>query len=103
MSNADIVLEVGADDINLVRPKLDIIFKKCFSDVELLRNFLSKALKITEESIHEIEFLNTEILPENSESKLSRMDLKLDVDGRSVNVEIQIRKERDFADRALYL
>ena len=93
-------MEVGR---NPVKPKLDIIFKKLFSNEELLKDLLSNALKIPEDSIKAIEFLNTEILPENIEGKLSRMDLKLSVDGRSVNVEIQIKKERDFADRALFL
>jgi len=91
------------DNINLVRPKLDIIFKKMMSDKELLRSFLSNALKVAEDSIKEIEFLNTEILPENSEGKLSRMDLRLDVDGRSINCEIQVNKQHDYADRVLYL
>ena len=84
-------------------PKLDIIFKKIFSENrDLLQAFVSDLLDIPTDSITEITLSNTELLPDYPEGKLSRLDLNMTVDNRLVNVEIQMNFRRDFRDRALY-
>ena len=91
---------------NIVKAKLDIIFKKLFTDEgnqHILQAFLSDILEIPYESINNIIVLNSEIMPENIIEKYSRMDIKMTVDGnRLINVEMQIKDEGDYKDRSLY-
>ena len=42
------------------------------------------------------------LLPNISILKFSRLDLRLDVDGRIVNIEIQVNRETDFKERTLF-
>ena len=90
---------------NIVKMKLDIIFKAIFAKEEnedLLHSFLSSVLEIPYESIKKIIVQNSEILPETITGKFSRLDLKLQVDDKLVNVELQVKNESDFKDRALF-
>ena len=91
---------------NIVKAKLDIIFKKLFTDEgnqHILQAFLSDILEIPYESINNIIVLNSEIMPENIIEKYSRMDIKMTVDGnRLINVEMQIKDEGDYKDRSMY-
>lgn len=90
---------------NIVKMKLDIIFKAIFAKEEnedLLHSFLSSVLEIPYESIKNIIVQNSEILPETITGKFSRLDLKLQVDDKLVNVELQVKNESDFKDRALF-
>lgn len=43
-----------------------------------------------------------EITPEYIEQKFSRLDLKLDVDGKIVNIEMQVNKEPNYKERTLF-
>lgn len=90
---------------NVISAKLDIIFKKMFSleeNEDLLHDFLASLLEIPYNSIQRIDVLNSDLLPETAEGKFSRMDLKLLVDNRLINVEMQISAKSDFKDRVLY-
>ena len=90
---------------NIVKAKLDIIFKTMFSKSEnedILHSFLSTMLELPYDSIKEIVIQNSEILPETITGKFSRLDLKMQVDDKLVNVEMQIKNEPDFNDRVLY-
>jgi predicted transposase/invertase (TIGR01784 family) len=86
---------------NAVRLKLDIVFKKTFTeDGELLQGLLSDLLQL--ESIKNITIRNSEILPDSLNGKYVRMDLNLEADGRLINVELQYRFDPDYKDRALF-
>lgn len=90
---------------DVISAKLDIIFKKIFSleeNEDLLHDFLASLLEIPYNSIQRIDVLNSDVLPETAEGKFSRMDLKLLVDNRLINVEMQISAKSDFKDRVLY-
>ncbi len=90
---------------DIVSAKLDIIFKKIFAveeNEDLLHDFLSSLLEIPYNDIQKIYVQNPEILPEATDGKFSRMDLKLLVDNRLINVEMQINPQTDFNDRTLY-
>jgi predicted transposase/invertase (TIGR01784 family) len=79
---------------NIVKAKLDIIFKTMFSKSEnedILHSFLSTMLELPYDSIKEIVIQNSEILPETITGKFSRLDLKMQVDDKLVNVEMQIK------------
>ncbi|MDR0196640.1 MAG: Rpn family recombination-promoting nuclease/putative transposase, partial [Oscillospiraceae bacterium] len=89
---------------NVIRAKLDIIFKKMFiENTDLLHDFLSSALDIPYDSIKNIVIQNPELLPGTVDGKLSRMDIKMRVDDRVINAEMQISYETDYRDRALFL
>ena len=90
---------------NIVKAKLDIIFKKLFADAkneDILRAFISDILDIPYDSINRIEITNPELVPESIDEKFSRMDVKLTVNNKLVNIEIQINNEGFFEDRATY-
>ena len=88
---------------NAIRAKLDIIFKKLFSDnIDLLHDLLSSLLEIPKDSIKSVKIQNSEILPDDIAGKFIRMDLKMRVDDKLVNVEMQIKDEPDYKDRTLF-
>ena len=90
---------------NIVKAKLDIIFKKLFADKDnedLLHDFLSSMLEIPYDDIKQIVVQNSEILPDSISGKFSRLDIRMTVDNRLVNCEMQIAKEDSFRDRSLF-
>ena len=94
-------------DLNqpIVKLKLDVIFKRVFGDennTDIIAAFLSALLEIPRESIEKITLNNVEIAPEYLEQKFSRLDMKMDVDGKTVNVEMQVNYEPDFRERTLF-
>lgn len=83
--------------------KLDIIFKKLFSEnKDLLQDFLAKTLEIPYDSIDNITIINTELPPETLSEKFSRLDLTMEFGGKLVNIEIQVKNDQDFRDRTLF-
>lgn len=65
---------------DVVSAKLDIIFKKLFTDnKDLLQSFVASMLNIPTESITEIVVNNPEMPPESIAGKFSRLDLSLTV------------------------
>lgn len=92
-------------DNRIVKLKLDVIFKAMFGDKkneDLLADFLSSILEIPRSSIKKIIMDNIELIPENFADKFSRVDLKMQVDEKIVNVEMQISNEEHFRERTLY-
>ncbi|MBR0528723.1 MAG: Rpn family recombination-promoting nuclease/putative transposase [Ruminococcus sp.] len=89
----------------IVKLKLDIIFKRVFGDARnerIIAAFISDLLEIPRESIKAVTIENVELPPEQIDQKFSRLDLKLNVDDRIVNVEMQVNNEPDFNERTLY-
>ena len=89
----------------IVKLKLDVIFKRVFgneNNKDIIAAFLSALLEIPRKDIREIYINNVEMPPEYLDQKFSRLDLRLDVDGQTVNVEIQVKKESYFKDRTLF-
>ena len=88
---------------NVVKAKLDVIFKKLFTEHEdLLHDFISEILDIPSEKILNIVVTNPELPPETITGKFSRLDLKLQTDEQLINVEIQVRNDPDYRDRTLF-
>lgn len=88
---------------NIVSAKLDIIFKKIFTDNEdMLLCFISEILDIKQEDLQEVTIVNNEMTPESAEGKFSRLDLNLKMKDQLVNVEIQVKSENDYRDRTLF-
>ena len=90
---------------NIVKAKLDIIFKRLFADErnsDILHAFISDILDIPYDSINKIAIQNPELIPYGADEKFSRLDLKLEVNDKLINVEMQINNDGYFRDRALY-
>ena len=88
---------------DVVSAKLDIIFKKIFTEnQDMLHEFIADILDIPSSSIQDIVITNTELPPETLEGKFSRLDLNLKVDDKLINVEIQVKDQVDYQDRALF-
>ena len=88
---------------DVVSAKLDIIFKKIFTDNrDMLHEFVADMLEIPSESIKEIVITNPELVLETIDGKFSRLDLNMKIDDKLVNLEIQVRSEDDFRDRTLF-
>ena len=95
----------------IVKPKLDIIFKRIFGDVKnknIIIRFLADILEIDREKIKEIYFDNGELLPEYFDEKFSRLDIKLelkdvnDSENKIINIEMQVNSEPVFKERTLF-
>lgn len=85
---------------NVISAKLDIIFKKMFTENEdMLHSFVASMLDIPQENISDIKITNPE---ETLSGKFSRLDLSLKVDNKLVNVEIQVKNDADYRDRTLF-
>lgn len=92
-------------DRPIVKLKLDVIFKRVFgneNNKDIIAAFLSALLEIPRESIEEIYINNVELAPEYFDQKFSRLDLRMEVDGRIVNVEMQVNREDNFQERTLF-
>jgi len=90
---------------SIVKPKIDVAFKKMFTDKdnrELLKSFISDILDINKASVKEMVILNSEITPDEIDGKFTRFDIFMTVDDIVVNIEIQISNEGDFRDRSVY-
>ena len=88
---------------DVVSAKLDIIFKKLFTEnKDMLHSFVASMLDVPQESISDIVITNPELPPETLAGKFSRLDLSLKVDDRLVNVEIQVKNDTDYRDRTLF-
>lgn len=89
----------------IVKLKLDVIFKRVFgneNNKNIIAAFVSDLLEIPRSSINAIYINNVELAPEFVDQKFSRLDLRLDVDGRVVNIEMQVNREPDFKERTLF-
>lgn len=94
-----------ANNNRIIKLKLDVIFKAMFGregSEEILSDFLSRLLEIPRDSIQEIIMDNVELMPDNYADKFSRVDLKMQVDERLINIELQINNEKSFRERTLY-
>ncbi len=85
--------------------KYDVIFKRIFIDDGLndcLPEFLSSFTGIPTDDMGEITVTNSELIPDEFDGKVSRLDLKVKMKDRQVNVEIQLLKRAGYVERALF-
>jgi len=86
-----------------VKPKIDLAFKKIFSEnQDLLKALIAAVLEIETSDIQEMTIENTKVLPKEINKKFCRFDLKVKMKGRYVDVEVQLNDQGDFQSRALY-
>lgn len=89
----------------LLDPKTDFIFKKIFGSEEnadILISFLNAIFK-SEDKIKTVKIENTDIEKSYLEDKFSRLDIKATTNrNEKINIEIQLRNERNMIKRTLY-
>jgi predicted transposase/invertase (TIGR01784 family) len=92
------------DDVLVVKPKLDVVFKILFTEhPDLLKIFLSEALHMPEEDFAELRILNPEITTETAGEKFARLDIIVrKPDGTKINVELQNSDEDNFKERSVF-
>ena len=91
--------------MEIVKPKLDVVFKKIFGDSEninILKGFLADILDIPIDEITDVTFDDTEVPPDEIEEKFVRFDMSLTTNKGLINVEIQLSNNGDFPERGLY-
>ncbi len=89
----------------LLLPKVDFVFKRIFGNEKhpnVLISFLNAVLNPVD-PIKSIILKDTTIEKESLESKFSRLDVKATTDkGEEINIEIQIKDEKNMIQRSLY-
>ena len=89
--------------MEIVKAKLDIVFKALFTkNRDVLKCFVADILDIPKNDITELIVDNPEIYPDAKDGKESQLDLKLRVDDKIVNVEIQLCNKVNYKDRVVY-
>jgi predicted transposase/invertase (TIGR01784 family) len=92
-----------SSDAPLLDPKNDYVFKRLFAQrIDLLTDLVN-LVRGEAEPLKLTEVLNPHILPEDITGKQIVLDVRaLDSRGRSIDVEVQVRAQRDYSARALY-
>ena len=81
----------------------DVVFKALFvRNPYLLRGFLSDTLDLGLTNADSIEILNPEMIPDRSDGKTSRLDLRVRTPNRKYNVEMQARRDGFAPVRVLH-
>jgi predicted transposase/invertase (TIGR01784 family) len=83
--------------------KTDTLFKMLFvKNPDLLKQLVCELIGIRLESISEFFITNPEMPPDSLGEKFCRLDINMMVDGKRVDLEIQVRNEGDYPERVLY-
>ena len=81
----------------------DVLFKSLFvNNPDLLKKLVSLLLNIKFESIEQFEITNTDIPPELLGEKFCRLDINMTVNGKRIDLELQVNNEGDYPERSLY-
>jgi predicted transposase/invertase (TIGR01784 family) len=81
----------------------DTLFKMLFVKYpDLLKRLVAELLYIDYDSINELVIINPEMPPESMGDKFCRLDINMTVDGRRVNLEIQVENEGNYPERSLF-
>ena len=83
--------------------KTDTLFKILFvQHPDLLKRLVSELLGIRLESIGEFVITNPEMPPDLLGDKFCRLDINMTVDGRQVDLEVQVQNQGNYPERALF-
>ena len=91
-------------NMNKVEPTRDLVFKRIFGKVgneEILKEFLEAILETEIDSV-ELD-LDKDMEPEYEEDKKNILDVRAKINGdTNINIEMQIRDNKDMEKRSLY-
>jgi len=83
--------------------KTDILFKLIFTNYpHLLKKLVAHLLKIPQSRIKQFIILNPEVSPDVIGKKFSRLDILMTVNNKKVNLEVQVKDEGNYPERALF-
>ena len=83
--------------------KSDVLFKMLFvRNPGLLKRLVAVLLGIPLESITDFQTINTEMPPEEIGTKFCRLDINMIVDGRQVNIEVQVEDGGNYPERCMF-
>jgi len=83
--------------------KSDVLFKMIFVKYpDLLKRLICVLLGISYASVEKFELTDTEIPPEEVGKKFCRLDVNMIIDGKRVNLEIQVNDEKNYPERLLF-
>lgn len=83
--------------------KSDVLFKMLFVRYpDLLKRLVAVLLGIPLESIEHFQTINTEMPPDEIGKKFCRLDINMIVDGKRVNLEIQVEDEGNYPERSMF-
>jgi predicted transposase/invertase (TIGR01784 family) len=83
--------------------KSDVLFKMLFVRYpDLLKRLVAVLLGIPLNSITDFQTINTEMPPEEIGKKFCRLDINMLVDGRQVNLEVQVEDEGNYPERCMF-
>ena len=81
----------------------DILFKMIFvQNPDLLIRLVALLLGVRLEDIKDLEVKNPEIKPDKLGDKFCKLDINMLVDGKLVDLEIQVEDEHDYPERSVY-
>ena len=83
--------------------KSDVLFKMLFSkNQKLLKRLVSVILKIKITSITSFNVINSEIAPEEIDTKFCKIDIRMKINDELVSLEIQALNRGNYPERTLY-
>ena len=83
--------------------KSDVLFKMLFAkNQELLKRLVSVILKIDIDSITLFNVINSEIAPEEIDTKFCKIDIRMKINEELVSLEIQALNRGNYPERTLY-
>jgi predicted transposase/invertase (TIGR01784 family) len=83
--------------------KTDLLFKYLFVKYpNLLKRLVARLLRIKLAGIEQWVIMNPEIPPETLGKKFCRLDVRMTVNGQLINLEVQVKDEGDYPERALF-
>ncbi|MCL2391712.1 MAG: Rpn family recombination-promoting nuclease/putative transposase [Oscillospiraceae bacterium] len=94
------------DNIKILSPKSDIIFKLLFGDersVEFLTDFLKSVLRIPEDDYGEVIIVNPFLLQDYDGDKLGILDVKIKTKSKKIiDIEIQVKPTSSMKERVVF-
>lgn len=97
-------MEGSETAVEIISPMIDIMFKRMFSMPDskpMLRDFLGTYIDFQEGEVKDIQLIDKE-LKRTPQEKNSIMDLRVDLGGAQVDVEVQMQSTIAFKDRVAY-
>ena len=83
--------------------KTDILFKALFEKhPNLLKSLVSNLLSIPKDEITQFELRNQELPPDFIDDKYCRVDINMEVNGKRINLEVQVEDFKSYPERVLF-
>ena len=90
-------------EVEIIPITNDVMFKALFTqNPDLLKDFPESTLDLPSKTIKSLKFINSEMLPIYYSGKLTRLDILVETEERTINVEMQVARKEDFKERSLY-